>query len=284
MEKIIANRIKAVGKTDVGCVRKLNEDAFAIDHQIDLLLVADGMGGHKSGEVASAKVVELIKEALNLFHQERLEDDEATLADPDMTLAMNLAEMDGEDLDGPTLDDIPSPYINRIKSIARKVNDTVFQMNEQRGNRPGSGMGSTVVGLWFPEPATRPVVFHVGDSRFYRFHRRKLYQVTRDHSIYQQWKDFGGTGSPPAQNIILQAIGPTQEVMPDATIQELEPGDIILLCSDGLNGMIPDRDISEILLRATPHNLPEICDTLIQTAKNNGGKDNVTAILGYVLQ
>ncbi|MBF0189424.1 MAG: serine/threonine-protein phosphatase [Magnetococcales bacterium] len=271
----IGGRIKAVGHSDVGCVRTLNEDSYRLDERSGLLIVADGMGGHDAGEVASNHVIESMAATLSNgpFSVVEETDNEATVIEMPQ-------DADG---DGPTLDDPPSPLLTSVRSAVEKANAEVNALNRERGFDEGSGMGATVVGLWFSDYSTRPVVFHVGDSRVYRYHRNRLLQVTRDHSMYQQWIDFGGTGRPPAQNIILQAMGPSENVTPDVAFQEAEAGDIFLICTDGLSGMLTDDMMDRILRSATPDTLEDACTLLIEQAKERGGKDNVTVILAAVL-
>ncbi len=175
-----------------------------------------------------------------------------------------------------------------VRHAVQDTNTQVNQLNQEKGFSEGSGMGSTLVGIWIPEVKLAPdgpirsVVFHVGDSRLYLHRNGQFRAVTRDHSMYQQWIDFGGRGKPPAQNIILQAMGPTPYVAPDVTQLDLQSGDLLLLCSDGLTGMVADEQLKEILDGAHADNLDQICDTMVEQARNNGGKDNITVILACV--
>ncbi|MBF0368600.1 MAG: serine/threonine-protein phosphatase [Magnetococcales bacterium] len=271
MVQHIADRLRVVGCSDVGLVRTLNEDSFRIDEELGLLVVADGMGGHDAGEVASAQVIDSIQESLNTFIAEK-KDPPAARNQP--------AECDDDD-EEPTLDDIPNPLVDTVSAAVNRANSSINNANWEKGYPEGMGMGTTVVGLWFPEFSETQVVFHVGDSRFYLYRQKRLLQVTQDHSMYQQWINFGGKGRPPAQNILLQAMGPAQKVRPDVRFQDLLKGDVVLLCSDGLSGMIDDKKIGEILSKVTADNLDASIDLLIKAAREAGGKDNITAILGF---
>ncbi|MBF0110639.1 MAG: serine/threonine-protein phosphatase [Magnetococcales bacterium] len=274
MTQLIGDRLVVMGRTDVGCVRTLNEDCYAIDPRVGLLLVADGMGGHEAGEVASARVIELVRENLA-----------KTLAPPPRPVQESCLRLpSGHDPDEPTLDDLPNPVFQMVRKAIHAANADVNLVNRDKGFENGTGMGTTVVGLWLPDFSDTPVVFHVGDSRLYRFHARKLIQVTRDHSMYQQWLSMGKKGPRPSQNILLQAIGPARNLTPDIHFQEMVEGDVILLCSDGLYGMVGQDRIAEILARATPSNLEEISTELISMAKAGGGKDNITLIVGLCIR
>ncbi|MEO5353334.1 MAG: protein phosphatase 2C domain-containing protein [Magnetococcus sp. XQGC-1] len=282
MAEKIGDHLLVAGRTNVGCVRPLNEDNFHIDVEIGLLVLADGMGGHDAGEVASAHVVESIARTLRQFMESSSEEPPggAASAHPE---GVGDDEMDQDMQGGPTLDDLPNPVLKIVQDAVSLANAEINQLNREKGHAEESGMGSTVVGLWAPRFSALPVVFHVGDSRLYMYQRSRLSQATRDHSLYQQWVNFGGKGVPPPQNILLQAIGPSQVVVPDVRFLSVSPGDVVLLCSDGLTGMVSDAHIQEALQLVSPDTLDDICDRLITMARDGGGKDNVTVILGYYL-
>lgn len=304
MTEKIGNHLLVAGLTDVGRVRTLNEDSMGIDSDANLLILADGMGGHDAGEVASTNVVELVGNILRTFLQTSSEtlqhptpleelqklDDDVTMVDlqlqRDMLLKNELQEdatLSEEGQDDPTLDDMPNPVVSAIQGAISYSNNQLNDMNSKRGYPDGMGMGSTVVGLWVPEFSEDPVVFHVGDSRLYLLQRGRLNQITRDHSMYQQWVNFGSKGQPPAQNILLQAMGPSRHVTPDVRFLNVAPDDVVLLCSDGLTGMVGDKIIQRELAKATPKNLDKVCGRLVQLALDGGGKDNITVIVGYFL-
>ncbi|HIJ83613.1 MAG TPA: serine/threonine-protein phosphatase, partial [Magnetococcales bacterium] len=236
MAYLIGDRLRVAGRTDVGCVRTLNEDFFSIDDRAGILLVADGMGGHEAGEVASARVVDLVRSSL------------AKIVDspPVSPVAAPLQPTD-HDHDDPTLDEIPNPVLHMVRKALHAANADVNLTNQDRGFENGTGMGTTVVGLWLPRFSDSPVVFHVGDSRLYLYRNPNLAQLTQDHSMYQHWLSMGKKGPRPAQNILLQAIGPSKNFNPDVHFHQMVKGDVILLCSDGLYGMIGQDDLVRLL-------------------------------------
>ncbi|MBF0192146.1 MAG: serine/threonine-protein phosphatase [Magnetococcales bacterium] len=282
MVQRIGNRLLVAAHSDVGRVRTLNEDSFLVDDQIGLLIVADGMGGHDAGEVASKLVVESIRNTLIQFP--RSDPGHTTPRLKPGTAKPDAAAFTGSRMgafqDEPTVDDAPNPILSVVQSAINRANAAVNGANVSRGYPDGMGMGSTLVGLWLPEYSERPVVFHVGDSRLYLFSKGLLNLVTQDHSMYQQWVNFGSRGHPPAQNILLQAMGPSNFVTPDVAFQDVAPGDIALLCSDGLSGMITQEKIKNVLNQTNENNLDDACQHLIELAKQAGGKDNITVILG----
>lgn len=282
MVQQIGKRFLVAGQTDLGCVRTLNEDSFLIDDKIGLLVVADGMGGHDAGEIASKLVVESIRSTLKGFLRNPSETRTPLLQSEDRDLDVTILNPHSEDHfnDEPTIDGAPNPILSVVQSAVNRANAAVNHSNMEKGYPEGMGMGSTLVGLWLPEYSEKPVVFHVGDSRLYLFSKNRLTQLTKDHSMYQQWLTFGGRGEPPAQNILLQAMGPSNFVTPDVAFQDVSKGDIVLLCSDGLSGMLSAEKIAAVLAATTQKNLGNACKQLIELAKKAGGRDNITVILG----
>lgn len=242
---IAKSRIEFVGLTDAGRRRPYNEDSFGIDAALGLLLAADGMGGHEAGEVASKMAVENISEFIGRLNGG---------ADPRSATAATAIG-------------------NAVSAACRRINDK----NKENGCRDGTGMGTTIVGLWLLEDEKKAVVFHVGDSRVYRFRDNKLIQVTRDHTAYEQWMDEGGWGDPPKRNVIARALGPWPDAKVDTRIEELISGDVYLLCSDGLSNMVGDRYMESTLCSRS--DLRSAAGELIKMANENGGKDNITVIL-----
>ncbi|MBF0401645.1 MAG: serine/threonine-protein phosphatase [Magnetococcales bacterium] len=279
MAETIGGHLLVAGQTDVGCVRPLNEDNFHIDVETGLLVLADGMGGHDAGEVASAHLVASIARTLRQFMDTSPEDLSIALPTPGDGNDTDITLHDPQE--EPTLDDLPNPVMKVVQDAVSCANAEINQLNREKGHPEDSGMGSTLVGLWAPPFSAHPIVFHVGDSRLYLFQRGQLTQATRDHSLYQQWVNFGGKGVPPPQNILLQAIGPSSVVTPDLRFLSVAPGDAVLLCSDGLTGMVSDAQIQETLATLSPDNLDAVCGQLVAMARKGGGKDNITVILGY---
>ncbi|RJF77294.1 serine/threonine-protein phosphatase [Azospirillum cavernae] len=255
----------AAGQTDVGRVRARNEDSFCIGTTGEFAVVCDGMGGHAGGDIASRTAVEVISGFLEDFAPPTTPTTSAT-NDSDKTLA-NPVDHD--------------PTVRNALSVARSAvllaNQQIHALNKQRGFAEGRGMGTTAVGLWRLPGSPQMVVFHAGDSRLYRLRDGELRALTRDHSLYQMWLDNGGRGVAPQRNIILRALGTGEEVEPELAVHSLLPDDALLLCSDGLNGMLPDAAIARILGQET---VPErACAALVEAANAAGGQDNITVVV-----
>ncbi len=234
-------QLEFAGLSDVGRTRARNEDNFLINRDIGLALVCDGMGGHAGGDIASRTVVEIVGDVVS------------RLGKP------------GADAEAV------------IHGAIGQANQRLLTLNQQRGFPEGRGMGTTVVGLWRVPGTNRIVIFHAGDSRLYRLRAGELRQITRDHSLYQAWLDAGGHGQAPHRNIIIRALGTTVDVAADAEIRLMEPGDMFLICSDGLTGMMEDQEIADVL--SCGSELPALCKQLVDRANEKGGKDNVTVVL-----
>ncbi|HJW72121.1 MAG TPA: Stp1/IreP family PP2C-type Ser/Thr phosphatase [Geothrix sp.] len=245
--------ILAAGNTDVGCVRKHNEDSFLADTQLGLFLVADGLGGHAAGEVASRIVVETVAQ----FIGQTMEKDRTWPVQYDPSLSY----------DG-----------NRLKVSLHLANRAIVE--DIRQNPERETMGSTVVAALFH--GSKVTLAHVGDSRAYVLHPDGIRQVTRDHSwVAEQVANGILTASEarvhPFRNVITQALGNGGDL--DVEVQELElsKSERLLLCSDGLSGMVGDQQILDIV--GTSKDLSSAVELLISTAKDHGGEDNVTVIL-----
>ena len=247
--------VQYAGLTDVGRVRSQNEDSFQIDPDLGLVLVADGMGGHIGGDVASRTAIEAVNDFILEYEPV-----------PD---GLDRTETEGS--------------IEIVRTAVHRANQRIVGLNHERGLPDNRGMGTTIVGFWLPSGLSPAIVFHVGDSRLYRFRAGRLDQVTRDHSLYQAWVDAGRAGEPPNRNIIMRALGIVEDVEADISIQSIEAGDIYLLCSDGLNGMVPDDTIIDILAEIDLTGIEPAWRQLIQEANDHGGKDNVTVVLARFL-
>lgn len=242
------------GDTHVGMKRDHNEDSLLIMPEEDLFVVADGMGGHASGEVASKLAVDTIKG----FFVDTSQDDEITW--PFRT---------GKE------DDY---HANRLVTAIKLANQRIFDASSAQAQL--RGMGTTVVAIYRNEG--RLFVAHVGDSRCYGFKEGKLEGITEDHSLLNDFrrslsltpeeeKNF------PHKNIIVRALGMKSTVEVDLQVLTPEAGDLFLLCSDGLSGEIEDEDMEKLLQEEG--DLDKACHRLVQTANDNGGRDNVTVIL-----
>ncbi len=238
--------ILAFGKTDTGLIRKNNEDSFLIDATMGFCAVADGMGGAAAGEVASSIFVHASSQCLS----------EQGERSPD-----------------------------HISSLVQKTFRTANQriLEHVQANPEHKGMGCTAELIAFYENGF--VLGHMGDSRTYRMRNSGLKQLSKDHSLVQDQLDQGLITSEqahkhPHRNVILRAVGISESVSLDIIRGKTYPGDVFLLCSDGLTDMINDESILEVL--RADQNLPECVDALIDLAKQAGGKDNITVVMARI--
>jgi PPM family protein phosphatase len=248
-------RAHAAGLTDVGLQRDHNEDSFAIAPEFNLYIVADGMGGHRAGDVASKMATESITE---FFRSTSRED-----ATWPFHFDTNLSEEE-----------------NRLVAGIRLANRQIFDKGIR--SRDHSGMGTTVVGALFSKRKNRLYVGHVGDSRAYRVRGETIVQLTRDHSLLNDYLAAMPDLSEEQQaevprNVITRALGMQDTVSVDLVSDEPKPGDAYLLCSDGLSGMLNDQDI--LLVMSETRDPSEICRKLVEEANDQGGEDNITALV-----
>ncbi|MGB0684190.1 MAG: PP2C family protein-serine/threonine phosphatase [Magnetovibrionaceae bacterium] len=237
--------LAAAGLTDVGCVRRLNEDFMSIDMDLGLFLIADGMGGHENGEVASRMAAEVIREGLT-----KVRSSFASLSDQ--------GAMD---------------EISKAVGVASAAINTA---STERNQKPGRGMGTTIAGILDMGDGERAVVFWVGDSRVYTFNKNGLKQITTDHTLHQRWLDSGQNGPEPKKNAIYRALGPWPDVQVDTRIVSVAKPVRFLICSDGLTGMLDDFSIAQSL--EANAQLGDACQDLMDHAKQNGGRDNISVI------
>ncbi|AOY01371.1 hypothetical protein BJP62_13490 [Jeongeupia sp. USM3] len=239
-----------VGQTDPGLVRAQNEDAIVWDADAGLVVLADGMGGYNAGEVASAIAVEVMARRLA-----------QPLPSSPLSQSTRLSV---------------SGWVERaIDEANRVIYDTALAQPQC------AGMGTTLVaGLFYDN---RALVAHVGDSRMYRLRNAELTRLTRDHSLLQEQIDLGlvDADAPDRavqRNLLTRAVGIDTEVQPDIGEFDTLPGDLYLLCSDGLTDMVDDVQIADILL--TLKDNPSLAAMqLVQTANQRGGHDNISVIL-----
>lgn len=254
----------AYGLTDVGLVRQSNEDNFLIEPGQRLVAVADGMGGHDGGEIAARLALESLRDAL---------------ACADLRPACVVA-CAGNALDpDATWQDEHMPAIIAVHDAVDAANARVYGANVQNGHLEGSGMGTTLTGFWQSQSGGPLLVFHVGDSRLYRYRAGELAVLTRDQTMYQQALEAGLADDLPPRNLLLQAIGPTPHVTPDVKVCDLQPGDLYLLCSDGLYGNTPHAAIQQAMANTHAQSLDTCCAELVELAKRHGSRDNITAVL-----
>ncbi|MFO0759173.1 MAG: PP2C family serine/threonine-protein phosphatase [Byssovorax sp.] len=246
------------GMTDTGLLREHNEDSFLIMAEHGLIAVADGMGGHRSGDVASQLAVSTLSDFFTIVVGR-----DGTWpfpADPSLT--------DEE---------------NYIVTSLRLANRRIFDRSLR--TMADFGMGTTIVAAIFNKKGDRVSVGHVGDSRCYRIRGNEILQMTRDHSLVSDAKhlapwmtDAEVRQLPP--NVITRALGIREDVMVDLVTESTEPGDVYLLCSDGLSGMVSDELIHEIV--SGHDDLDEASRVLVDRANFYGGTDNITAVLAKV--
>ncbi len=243
--------VEMAAATDRGRVRARNEDCVAIRPEADLAIVADGMGGHKAGQVASRMAVDAVAEGIEAAGRE---------------LAGSLNAERAEKL---------------IAEHIGRANARIFAAGVARPDY--AGMGTTiVVGLWYD---TRMSVGHVGDSRLYRLRAGALEQLTRDHTLVQEHIDRGTLTHESARkvairSILTRAVGSDASVNAELNTFEVMRDDIYLLCSDGLTEMLSDAEIG-MLLTANP--IQQAADDLVAKANERGGVDNISVIVARVL-
>ena len=251
--------LEVVTATDSGMVRSHNEDSIAADAEIGLAVLADGMGGYSAGEVASGIAVAMLTAEM----KQALENQE-----PHLTNGSS-----GEPI-----------AVKLIRENSAKANASIFQTAKSQPQY--AGMGTTlVVALFFDN---RMTVGHIGDSRLYRLRKAEFEQVTRDHSLLQEQIESGMITKEQARfsqnkNLVTRAVGIDPQVETEIHTYDVEPGDIYLLCSDGLSDMVTDNDI-HATLEAMQSNLPLAAKQLVQQANDSGGRDNISVILVRVIQ
>lgn len=247
--------IEYAGLTHVGMKRNHNEDSFLLVPEVDLFIVADGMGGHSSGEIASRIAVDEVAEFFRMTER----DEEATWPYK-MDRARNYDE-------------------NRLVTSVKLANARIFEQAQAEAKY--KGMGTTIVTVFFH--GNTAYVGHVGDSRVYLYRQGQLRQVTEDHSLLNDYikakkltpeeiENF------PHKNVIVRALGMKDSVDVDVVREQPQPGDTFLMCSDGLSGLVTDPDMAQILA-TSGDDLNVAAERLIEAANANGGNDNVTVVL-----
>lgn len=236
-------KILAYAKTDVGRKRKINQDSVLVNSKHNIFAVADGMGGHKGGEVASAMAIEALQEVLS-----------------------------GER-------EAVSPLEEKIEKAYKLANERIYTKSHDPGFAELEGMGTTLVALI----ATHNKVYisNVGDSRAYLFTQGRLWQVTEDHSLVQEQLraglvQQGGNPELVGKNVITRSVGYETFVKADIIHRDYVPGEIYLLCSDGLSGLVSNQEIAKIIAQNPLDKVAKIC---VERANENGGNDNITCLV-----
>jgi protein phosphatase len=253
-------QIRHAARSDVGMKRDNNEDNLLVFPEQNVFAVFDGMGGHAAGEVASAIAASEVKEFFDFTGKD-------------------------EDATWPVKGDRGRSYDeNRAVTAIKLANARIIEQSRQDGAK--KNMGTTAVMVHFVERSgagPRALVAHVGDSRVYLFRSGALQRITIDHSLVEEYLRLGKiteeeAKSFPQKNVILRALGQHKQVEVEINVWEPQAGDIFLLCSDGLSGMITDAAMQGILQKQS-RNLDLAAKKLIDAANANGGADNVTVIL-----
>jgi protein phosphatase len=246
-------RVRFSGETNVGSTRDHNEDSFYLPTHERLAIVADGMGGHASGEVASRLAVETI-----VGHFQSTEND--------------------QELTWPYKVDRGQRFqTNRLVSAIKLANLKIYEEADRSSDC--RGMGTTVVSTLFADGAL--LIGHVGDSRLYRLRGGKLEQMTQDHSLLNDYIKMkrllpGEIASFPHKNVIVRALGMKPSIEVDVIVDQPRLGDLYLLCTDGLSGMVSDEELAGLAAGET--DLDKLCERLIAAANAHGGLDNITVV------
>lgn len=245
-------RLRLAGTTDVGRARQQNEDAFYLCRQEGLCVVADGMGGHNSGKVASNMAIEQIA----AFYERT-----ARSAKPSS-----------------------AKQSQRLVASVRTANREIFKASATADEL--RGMGTTIVCARFG--ATGVWIAHVGDSRCYRIRNGKLKQVSEDHSLANEYVRAGILRLDevpyfPYRHVITRAVGLSDDVDVDVRFHRTKPDDMYLLCSDGLSDLVDDPLILDTV-QAADGDIDDACIQLVNTANEFGGHDNVTAVMAQVIK
>lgn len=239
------------GDSHIGMKRKSNQDSIGLAPELNFFVVADGMGGHNGGDIASQMSVKLLPE----FIKE------------------NLPKAENKD--------------QLLSDAIAHVNNAIYAHGQK--NAELEGMGTTISAIMFDE--NEVVIANVGDSRVYMIKDMKLFQMTRDNSLVQERLNAGfydreGARKDPQKNVLIRTVGFEQGVRPDIYKYKVSKNDMFLICSDGLHGKVCDQDVMFILdkiindhLKITQQELDKCVQELISNANKNGGHDNISVIL-----
>jgi serine/threonine protein phosphatase PrpC len=243
----LRNALTIASVSDAGLVRTFNEDSVAVDEDLGLVVLADGMGGYKAGDVAAGMATMIVSNEL----KSHLGDGEG--------------RVNGTPVDNDT-----------IRAAIGRANQAIYHAAQNKTQF--QGMGTTIVlALFYDDLIT---IAHAGDSRMYRLRQDKLQQLTVDHSLLQEQLEMGLITSEDARvshnrNLVTRALGVNPNIAVDVKQERVLPGDLYLLCSDGLNDMVDDLDI-ELAMVSLKENVPLMVKQLITMANDNGGHDNIS--------
>jgi protein phosphatase len=243
----LRNALTIASVSDAGLVRTFNEDSVSVDEDLGLVVLADGMGGYKAGDVAAGMATMIVTNEL----KERLGDSKGRA---------NGTPVDNE----------------LIRVAVGRANQAIYHAAHKKAQF--QGMGTTIVLALFHDDMI--TIAHAGDSRMYRLRDDRLKQLTVDHSLLQEQLQLGLISSDDARvshnrNLVTRALGVNGNIAVDVKQERAMPGDIYLLCSDGLNDMVDDADI-ELAMTALKENIPLLVKQLVIMANDNGGHDNIS--------
>ncbi|MFM7203468.1 MAG: Stp1/IreP family PP2C-type Ser/Thr phosphatase [Myxococcota bacterium] len=249
-------KVTSCGITDLGRKRQNNEDNYLINDELNLYIVADGMGGHAGGEFASQIAVNTVEEVF-------------TNLDSVIPQGPASGELTQDAM-------IQEKIEYAIRLAGRRIYEKALEDPEYRG------MGTTALGIYMSQD--RMFISHVGDSRGYRIRKNSIEQLTEDHSLVNEQIKAGILSPEMAKthrlkNIITRSLGYQEEVEVDTRIEVLEEGDTFLLCSDGLSNMVEEHEMLELVTR---YHFQEAANRLIEAANERGGDDNITVVLARV--
>lgn len=247
-------KIEAYGLSDVGKKRSRNEDSFLVNDELNLYVVADGMGGHSGGEFASRLAVSTMDEVLQTIN-----------SDPDATVISGVNSEETE-------------FGDRLKYAIEVAGQKIF--DQSLYDPELKGMGTTITTVLIDGDVA--YIANVGDSRVYLARGNEIKQLTNDHSLVSEQMRAGLLSAHDAKkhsmkNIITRSVGYQEEVEIDLLKQKLGVGDVLLLCSDGLTNQVDDQEILATIQKSS--DIPSTCRTLVDMANAHGGDDNITVVL-----
>ena len=255
----LKGKIQFVELSHVGRVREHNEDATAVDPEIGLVVLADGMGGYNAGEVASElaikTVIDMVTTGLDAEHRSQVDDTSGLMRQSIV-----------------------------LRNAVARANKIIWQTAQN--NPQCRGMGTTIAACLFHD--NRVSVAHVGDSRVYRMRSSRFEQITLDHSLMQELVDRGFFSPSEAmrsanRNYVTRALGVEPTVEVEIQEESARKGDVYILCSDGLSDMVDDEDI-HLTISTFNANLKTAGEQLVQLANQNGGRANISVCLAHVAE
>jgi serine/threonine protein phosphatase PrpC len=257
MRRKLKNALQTASASDPGIVRAFNEDSISVESELGFVVLADGMGGYKAGDVASGMATMIVTN--------------------EMKRALSTKNGNGHGVNG------NGAYEDVLRGAVVKANQAIYHAAHNKSQF--QGMGTTLVMALFRNG--KVTIGHAGDSRLYRLRQGKLELMTVDHSLLQEQVRLGLITSDDAKvshnrNLVTRALGVDETIQIDLKEDEARPGDVFLFCSDGLNDMVDDADI-ELAMDLLQDNLPLLAKQLVNMANDNGGHDNISVVVAKVM-